>query len=317
MPDHAAAIDRIDAALDRLHDIIGSLRPPGRVVVGAISVPQIRYFAMKEQFEKIERLLERFEKGEERRASGTRRVSLKAKEPLKRARVNVRALLAAHDLRQQVNEIALSTAAERGPGEEDLLDIVRELALLDAMARSTRSRVVLLMRLLGGAFSGATPLYQFYARLGWKTQDLTPALLALKQKSPLLSRTMALVLEHAAAEELGGSERGVHLVIGPTQQLHPVLVMPLPLGPDDDPLETVLAAVTREEAWQESLAQGTTGIEQDPTPSGEILRIFDRHILDLRSGLMGNAGEISKEAQLAGQAMVLAGLPLAAEVEEA
>ncbi|HVT83272.1 MAG TPA: AAA family ATPase, partial [Phycisphaerae bacterium] len=74
---HAATIKRIDAALDRLHNSIQHLRPSGRIVVGDISPAHVRYFAMKDQFDKIERLLERFEKGDQPKTPSARRASLK------------------------------------------------------------------------------------------------------------------------------------------------------------------------------------------------------------------------------------------------
>jgi hypothetical protein len=281
-------LDGVDAALVRLHDGVEKLRPAGRLVVGEIGTEHARYFVLKDQLEKVDRLLVRAGEGAATDSRGSRvRKPRKTRMSVKRSRLFFRELLAAGDLNQYLTEVA--AGAEEPPEEgRRVEEVVREAALLEALVAGGGGRRILLLRALVGSALGAPGIVStFYRHAGC----------AVKPVRKPIGRFLPVWVEHAAGEVLFGVEAGIHLVVREGQRLEPVEALAVELSPGEVAEEAAVRAMEQLERSVESEALG------------RVVRMYERGVTDLRSGL------VTDRAEDAGcREMLLAQLPLPVEV---
>jgi ATP-dependent Clp protease ATP-binding subunit ClpA len=286
--DPEAVLDGVDAALVRLHDGVEKLRPAGRLVVGEIGTEHARYFVLKDQLEKVDRLLVRAGEGAATDSRGSRvRKPRKTRMSVKRSRLFFRELLAAGDLNQYLTEVA--AGAEEPPEEgRRVEEVVREAALLEALVAGGGGRRILLLRALVGSALGAPGIVStFYRHAGC----------AVKPVRKPIGRFLPVWVEHAAGEVLFGVEAGIHLVVREGQRLEPVEALAVELSPGEVAEEAAVRAMEQLERSVESEALG------------RVVRMYERGVTDLRSGL------VTDRAEDAGcREMLLAQLPLPVEV---
>jgi ATP-dependent Clp protease ATP-binding subunit ClpA len=285
--DPEAVLDGVDAALVRLHDGVEKLRPAGRLVVGEIGTEQARYFVLKEQLEKVDRLLVRA--GEEAANVQGKRVrkSTKTRSGIKRSRLHFRELLAAGDLNQYLAEAAAGAVAT--PHERERVDrVLREAALLEALVTGGgRRRILLLRALVEPGMQAPRIVSDFFVAAGCAVHGGLPG-------SATFTRTW---LEHPAGWVLFEREAGIHLVVHDGQRLAPVEAMAVEVQADETSEAAALRAIVESEGRPES------------EELGRVLRLYERGITDLRTGLM-----VDRAEEAGCREMLLAQLPLPVEV---
>jgi hypothetical protein len=94
-------------------------------------------------------------------------------------------------------------------------------------------------------------------------------------------------------------ERGTHLSYPAShvENLVVVQVNLIPLAEGEDaaaPGGAARSHLAKRAAWREAVARGEAGVEQDPTPIGPVVRVYEPAsagvTLDLRTGLMCEGG---------------------------
>ncbi len=284
--DKNALLDRADAALERIEKIMEDLKPRGRVVIGQISAAQTKYFMLREQFSKVERLFAKVQDGGAPRSTQHRAPRRPRQTSPRHSRIDARELLTTADLNQYLAEVAAAANAPSRRASEDAVGmerLLRELAYLHAMAGvETGARAILLLRaLVGHPFASAPQVLHFFGQAGCQMcgyPDLETGESMIRRFGPFLN----MYLKHPHGAVLFPQENGIHLYVQPAQELLPVEAVCLPVAPADDPQAAALRFI---DAHRDAPPSDVPGI---------ILRIYERNILDLRTSLVvptsNNAG---------------------------
>ena len=333
--DTAAVLKKVRAAVRRIDDDLSPLRPEGAFDPRAMRPEQYRYFAVRQQMDRVRELEGRLSERVEQRRLRRSPLPTYRKPDAPRGHLYK---IAAHDVRFQgevlremaaamnINEylrdlIASATVAADGPDAPELLDLLGEVALLDLMARSSRSvepeQVLLLVRGLAEAEQPEPltarklfgPALEDLLARAFRALQLDASPWPDKDLGPNLRQASCIVLHGLHALALARPEAGLHLFEWDHAALEPFQVDVLSLPSEGDPAVAADAWLANRRRWLDDLRAGRAAVGDDPFAVGPVVRIYDdRNAVDLRSGTT------APHEQLA--ALIRAGLPLPAELTE-
>jgi hypothetical protein len=190
-------------------------------------------------------------------------------------------------LNQYLAEAAAGAVAT--PHERERVDrVLREAALLEALVTGGgRRRILLLRALVEPGMQAPRIVSDFFVAAGCAVHGGLPG-------SATFTRTW---LEHPAGWVLFEREAGIHLVVHEGQRLAPV--------------EAIAVEVGAAETTEEAAVRAIEALERSPESEalGRVLRIYERHVTDLRTGLV-----VEREDEAGCREMLLAQLPLPVEV---
>ena len=310
-------LDLIADALDRLEAAAQFLKPPGEI--NPNDAGQARYFLVREQIGRVERMIDRAEKWSEREKRNVQSPKSKVQSPsskvqssfsrtrsqrhlvsLRDASVDFAGLLGLPNLALRLKELATENRIFGEEIADYLQDIWRETALLqttvDNLATPSNERCFLLMR--GGEPDGGlisdvlASLYRafFSSELGLKFSFA---------ETPVSNAESLMIVEGAYAVSLASREAGTHLIATPQTGFSTLEARVLKIG------AAANSNLSFSELWERA-AVGTGSVVRVYERIGEQLR----YALDFRSGLI--SGNILTEREL--RTLILSGLPVPTEL---
>jgi hypothetical protein len=297
-------LERSKAALHRIEMGLASLRPAGPVTLGQARAEDYQYFALRERAGDLARhirwLEDRFETARRaQRRPSYRRPDAARRHPYKVIhghgsswiRPLLREMAAALDINEFLHEVAAQASeAATGPYVEELWHLVRQTALLQAMADGARKpdvdHFVLLPRGLTSGLAGTAWDLLMYYKGALRELDLeaefgpTPI--------PRMHEYFYLRVAGPHARSVLEGEAGMHLFCPQHAPIKPIQVIVLPVGSEADPKAIVSGWMKQREEWLMELARGNAGVEEDPLPCGPVVRIYheSEQIIDLAPGLV-------------------------------
>jgi ATP-dependent Clp protease ATP-binding subunit ClpA len=290
-------LEQLDAALSRIENDITRIRPTGPVSARRVTPEQERYFVLRETADSIGEDLDRLFD----RRSDDRLARLEARQPDALGRksryraIKLRAItnydrptqppnrsfLAAQTMEEAVRDLAASAVPE--PGDADLLDLERRLALLHLMAAAPSDDLPTYLWLRGfppGRNSGdeAQRLGLWYVSAWGK--ELGVEVEWARENRDILSSDRLLVVRGIHARPLARTEAGTHLFCPNHGNVVPVRVEVIDRWPC---------------------------VPADPFAFGRVLRTYVEggSTLDLRTGLVVPTAEVLAALPT----FTLAGLP--------
>jgi hypothetical protein len=289
----------------RLEDEFAALRPEGPLTLGQVSAEQYRYFALREQVERVRgqvrelsEVVEEARLGQQVLPIYRRPDALRAHRTWKRGRLwhkghnrFLREMAAALDIDEYLRDVVASATAAAEEHAEELQSLLGQVALLELLAASLRTpsveQVVLWpLGLCAGGRNAADKLLGLY-------RTALPALrLEVTEREATGVEGFAeqfLVLHGPHAPAVSRLEAGVHLFCPTHAAVEPVQVVALPVETGAEPADVVGEWLAGRQRWLESLARGEAAAEGDPLNPGPVLRVYGERagIVDLRTGLTG------------------------------
>jgi ATP-dependent Clp protease ATP-binding subunit ClpA len=261
----------------------------GRVSADALSPEHFCYFAVREQIQRIDRLVEQIDRAVARQGNPNR--STPRLKPQRRMRTLARdgddyaALLTAGDVHGRLAELwARAAIVGETPGER-VAELLHECAHLESMAAAgPDDRVLLHLRPIGGVDAA------ILAEFGEAYLHLFPKSFGFSASRVDCDETVGAVvlLEMPAIGRLVDGEIGTHLFYASGQHVFPIQVRRVPLGAADSASDAVAIDQQARRDWCARVAAGTVAPDSDPHRLGEVIRVYDssRATLDLRTGLM-------------------------------
>jgi ATP-dependent Clp protease ATP-binding subunit ClpC len=303
--DAAARLRVVSAAVERVDEQVAALRPGGSVSVDDLGDEEVRYFAVREQVQRLRKMCRR---AAERIAAPERR----AWEPDRRAKYRPPVvafpanLLELPDIANSLRAIAPNWVRRGESVEDQLADIMREAALAHILASDDgdvdQAAVLILRPLLDSSASQLVRLVSAYAALCENQFQLRTEIV---RHDPLSGA--AISARGVRAADLLAGERGTHLFVVRDGSLAPVIARVETVGAEEEPERVVADVLERRQRWLAELARGAVAPGDDPWRPGPVVRVYcpDVATLDVRSGLM--VPDMPGSVDL--RAFVLAGLP--------
>jgi hypothetical protein len=220
---------------------------------------------------------------------------------------------AAEDMRLYLKELAAHSLPAADDLDEELTEVLRQMALLKVMAEApadgSSERALLYLTTLDEARNfWPAFLFNWYLNLFGNRVGLTAEGVRL---APPPERLLILLSgPHAVA--LARMEEGTHLFYPAHENLVPVQVAVLPLQEGENPAARFTTFQNDRRAWLHRLAEGNAALEINPLALRPVLRIYDSQgpTVDLRTGLLTPKlpdGDVLRN-------FVLAALPLPPEL---
>lgn len=286
----------IEAALQRVEDFVNDIESQSsasqsasaRVSADSLSSAHFRYFAVREQIQRIDRLIQQIDQSNRRPANVMRRTP-RVKAPRRihiasGAADSISALPPARDLHARLADL-LETAEPLGDDPADrLASLYQECALLNAMAKGDMSRVLLHLRPLGSADPLlVSQIRDAYASLFFQSLGFAATLM---KGSDNLSH--ALLMEMPGIARILEAEEGTHLLYPPNENVLPLQISLIPLPEGQDAASVLQSHIAARQHWRTQVAAGIALPQSDPHPLGPVIRIYDPRIatLDLRTALL-------------------------------
>ncbi len=296
LDDRDAIFDAIDAAMDRIDAYLATIQPHERVVIGNVAPEHARYFAMRDQQQRVDRLFDRLMNPGQSNFGKTPKTSLRGiskRTLLRTSRTDFRDLFATDDLRQYLAALS-SDAQPFGEAQDDSCAFCwanwRCCMRWPHAPAGQGDQAVLVMRSIAGrSASIQSCVAQTYDQFYLSTRFLTG-----KRKPEMWLKNTpahwAALVDAPGAAAATLAEQGTHMVIA-EHGIEPVQVLAIPLMHQQNPLETALELYDRDMAWHTALAEGCAEPQDDPLPLGPIIRLYEtapggRRIIDLRTGLV-------------------------------
>jgi ATP-dependent Clp protease ATP-binding subunit ClpC len=245
-------LEQMDAELGRIEDDFARLRPSGPVSARRVTPEQERYFVLRDMAdalgEDLDRLFDRYESNrlarlEARqpdaigRKSRYRAIKLRAITDYDRPTApHSRSIVAAQSMEEALRELA--AAAEPEPGDADLLDLERRLALLRLMVTAPADDRPTYLWVRGHpAATPCPPADQVAAlyRAGW-ADGLGVEVEEVRGAAGLAPSDRLLLVKGIHARPLARTEAGTHLFCPAHGNVVPVRVEVVdrwPFVPDD------------------------------------------------------------------------------------
>ncbi|HEY7116530.1 MAG TPA: AAA family ATPase, partial [Tepidisphaeraceae bacterium] len=291
----------IDATLARVEEFVNQIEAANaaaeqrgaaiRLSADALSAAHFRYFAIREQIQRIDRMIQQIDHAIAQQSNPTRRTPrVKPQRRLRTlaARENGLAeLLATGDVHRRLAELAGRAAIVGESPRERLTELLQECAQLQVMAATPpgADRVLLHIHPIT-ADDNSKALTSFrdaYRHLFARQHGFSATILDLPD-----SPGQFILLEMPAIARLIAGEAGTHLLHATGETVTPVQLMILPLSPEQDPQAAARQHLAARRQWRHQLATGRSSPDDDPWPLGPVIRIADPALatLDLRSGLL-------------------------------
>lgn len=292
----------VSAALRRIEDRFAHLRPVGALDARSLEEENAFYFLIQDRVRSLrQQARELGEVLEEARRPSQGVPSLPIRQrwgPVKETWIQfgprysnvLHEMSACQDLRLYLDEMASRARSFGTPQERGLLELVEELAVLDAMAdgvaRGEERVLVYVWTPSAGGCERVDRLYENYLE-GGVPEATGVVRVALDGEQRRSER--AMVLTGLAAELLTAGESGTHLFVPEHTGIVPVQVHDWRIGEKDDPLQVIHGWHEARRAWMARLATGESGPEDDPLRPGPVVRIYNegKGWIDLRTGLVG------------------------------
>jgi ATP-dependent Clp protease ATP-binding subunit ClpA len=341
LQDVGGLLGRIRRAVRRIEDELSAWRPAGPITLGQVSPEHYRYFALRDQAERVRaRCQELDEKAEAARwhdhaypshaHPDAPRRSLKGfeyRDFLAAVGRLLREIASALDINEYLQDLSRSARAPEGELAGEFQDLLGQAALLRLLSESLREpqaeRVVLWPLDLSGRQLAPTGrildlLHEALELMGFEVSyprgrwdwpsDLWTKLHTADPRVPPPPGKF-LVAQGPHAWPLLRLENGIHLFAPARGAVVPVQLLVLALAADADPVAFLRDWLDRRQQWLQSVGCGEAAVTDDPLTAGPVVRIYSEKtgILDLRSGLTG-------DLDLA--ACLLAALPLPLEITD-
>jgi hypothetical protein len=286
-----------NALLDRVEDYVNQVEilatdadsDSVRVSTDALSPAHFQYFAVREQIQRIDRLIKQIEQSSYQPPNITRRTP-RVRQP-RRVRVlqdsaqDYDALLRGGSLHAQLNTLLERAILIGAEPADRLTELLQECALLGAMAGTQSSRLLLWLRPLGGRpTTFTTALADDYANLFTRQHGFVATRIELSADDPCIW----ILIEMPGAAAILSGETGTHLFHPPHENVLPLQIIGFPLSQDDEAAATARSHATARERWRARVAAGDASPDSDPHPLAPVVRVYDpaAATLDLRTRLM-------------------------------
>ncbi len=254
LADWATALDCIESVIDRADDAIAALDPTGQLTQGELSLAHYRYLAVRELIEQLRRAVDRLDRlgsTPPRRGMAVLPVP-RTHRPSKKLLAMTdgdtrRALLAAADIESQMAAMESEPAQFGDSLGDQLVELIGETAMLDAIAGSSNTDAKCLLWLRSPnidadwELDALVSVYQslFSERLGF-TAAMVP---------PKVDRThaceRAILVEMPGIARLMSLEQGTHLFAGKDRKMTVVQVVATIVG-DREPADLLAGQRTAE-----------------------------------------------------------------------
>jgi len=292
--------DHVDSVLERVEDFVNEIESQfatsdsraatTRVSADALSPAHFHYFAVREQIQRIDRLIQQIDQATNRPANITRRAPrIKAPRRIHESTQPIgeaasAAGSSAINLHSRLNEI-LENARPVGDDPADRLsDLHHQCALLQSLTSEFGDRLLLCLRPLGASAAPIIKnLREAYSHLFAQSLGFSATLLASSDAT-----CEFLLLEMPGLYRILQHEAGTHLLYPPHENVLPLQVIIIPLEASEDATVAVKSHIAARHLWQSQIATGQTSPDSDPNPLGPVIRIYDPDIatLDLRTNLL-------------------------------
>jgi ATP-dependent Clp protease ATP-binding subunit ClpA len=286
-------LEQLDAILGRIEDDFARQRPTEAISARRITPEQDRYFALREMSDalgaQLDRLFDRYTDDRLARLEARQPAAIGRKSRYRTVKLPssswreydqpARSVFAAQSMEEALRELA--GAAEPEPGDADLLDVERQLALLHMMATAPAEDRLTILWIRGHPTGSPCPAADQLAKLyldGWR-DALAIEIEICRDLSDVSPSDRILAVKGIHARSLAMTEAGTHLFCPTHGNVVPVRV---------DVIDT----------WPFAPA--------DPFAFGQVLRIYvaGDSTVDFRTGLVAPTGDAA-----AMRTFTLAGLP--------
>jgi len=321
------------AALERIETRLDAMAPETRVALDSISEEQRLYFALREQFKRVESLVHR--QRERAQSQPLRRMAQHPRQPRREPRRRTRCVWAPplpykHLASADRLQAALDELSDVEPLEEtgDLLETCHELALLDLLAAPAggERRVALAFRVARQKPSFQMVQifmdhFQLFDRL-WGVEptiqgrhgpealaernDYCLRLIVAREPMPLIELTGSCAPEIARAVE------GTHLILQRNGEITPIQLPTFEPAGNQDARDAWQDRLNAQSDWSSGFINGSATEAEEPLAVAPIVRRYEENgpTLDLRSGLISRAWPGPRDLR----AFLLSQLPLPAEL---
>jgi ATP-dependent Clp protease ATP-binding subunit ClpC len=283
-------LEQMDAELGRIEDDFARLRPSAPVSARRVTPEQERYFVLRDVADALgkdlDRLFDRYESNRLARLEAGQPDALGRRSRYRVIRANRRdvydrpgthppqSVLAAQSMEEAVRELAAT--AEPEPGDADLLDLDRRLALLRLMAAAPPDERPTYLWVRGHpAGASCPPADQLAAlyRAGW-ADGLGVEVEEVRGAAGLASSDRLLLVKGIHARPLARTESGTHLFCPAHGNVVPVRVEVVDRWPfvPDDPF--AFGPVLRTYVGGGSTIDLRTGLVAPTASAAEALRTF-------------------------------------------
>lgn len=300
----------LTSALRRIEARIGELEPAGTVSLNDVSAEQRIYFALREQFKRVEGMVRRH--SDRMTSTGSSRMADYPNRPRLRAprRGNIgyadglayKQLAAADHMQAALDELAAGEDSLEKTG--GLAEVAHELALLDLMAGAAGNsdRVALAFKV-----SQRRPSFQM-AQIFVDHHELLDQLWGIEPviqgaKGPEKLRDYGsycmdiirdrdamplLEISGAYAAAIGRAIEGTHLILQRDGNLTPLQIFAINLAGKANARDAWKARLEEQRNWMAALARGEAGPDDDPLRIGPVVRRYEENgpTLDLRTGFV-------------------------------
>jgi ATP-dependent Clp protease ATP-binding subunit ClpC len=283
--------DDVDAALDRVEDFLNQVEsenqeqePAGGAGVSsdALSPEHFRYFAVREQIQRIDRLIRQIDQSAEKAPDRNRRTP--RLKPPRRLRWLEAGAPREGDLHARLAELWEAARPLGDAAPDRVIELLHEAALLRAISSAGVSRVLVGVRTVGGQdAANLKSLIDAYAHLFSRQYGF-----AATRLDVISEGWRWLVLEMPGIGSVLSGEAGTHLIYPAHENVLPVQLVVVELQTGEDALAVAARCAAEIKTWLSEVTDGRASPDADPFPLGPVIRIYDPSLatLDLRSGLL-------------------------------
>ncbi|HKB01056.1 MAG TPA: AAA family ATPase [Gemmataceae bacterium] len=283
-------LEQMDAELGRIEDDFAKLRPSGAVSARRVTPEQERYFVLRDTAdalgEDLDRLFDRYESNRLARLEASQPDAIGRRSRYRVTKFTARStweqpfeqpaasIFSAQSMEEALRELA--AAAEPEPGDADVLDLERRMALLRLMAAAPPDDGPTYLWVRGHPAGAPCPsAYQLAAlyRAGW-ADGLGVEVEEARGATGLAPSDRLLLVKGIHARPLARTEAGTHLFCPAHGNVVPVRVEVIdrwPFAPDDP---FAFGPVLRTYVGGGSTIDLRTGFVTPTAGVGEALRVF-------------------------------------------
>lgn len=304
----AETVAAMTSAQRRIEARIGELEPAGTVPLDDVSAEQRIYFALREQFKRVDGMVRR--RSSSLRSSGAPRMADNPNRPRLRpsrrpgvdyaSGTAYKQLAAADHMQATLDELATDEDALEKTG--DLEEVAGELALLDLMAATAgcSERVALAFKVSQRrpSFQMAQIFVDHHELLDqlWGIEPVIQGAKGPEELRDYMSYCMDVIRDRDAmplleisgayAAAIGRAIEGTHLILQRDGNLTPVQVFAINLEGEADARDAWKERLEEQRSWMAALARGEAGPDDDPLAIAPVVRRYEENgpTLDLRTG---------------------------------
>ncbi|MBL8797667.1 MAG: ATP-dependent Clp protease ATP-binding subunit [Planctomycetia bacterium] len=327
----ARLLPAVRQSVRRIEADLATLQPVGPVTLGQVDPQHLRYFAVREQMQRVREIARRLDDWVEAERAPRRLLPSFAQPDVARRPhwyrltwhqdVALNDLAAALDINEYLSDLAeTARKADADQHAPEALELLHQVALLQTMADAARSGEpeTVLVHLSGRREAGLTAwclqqLWSLYLRTFRRLQlDVVPA----SPPPDDMAHDCTLLVQGVHAWPLAHLEGGTHLCHFSRSPVEPIQVVTLPVPAGSDPTTMLRERQARRSDWLQAVQAGRAQLTDDPEPYGPVIRLYTTDdpykpltLLDFRCRFLGSQTHLAD--------YLLAALPLPAELREA